>query len=156
MSASLPEHIVARLFARMLSLWGTRFTALWADSDEAEVKAVWAKALAYTKPEDFKRGLAALFHEPKPPDLPRFLELCRPVPQQFVTNAMLRDERTWAITPEGAAQLQAIKALLAEKPVVRAMPAEPQAEPVELPPRVPSPHIYGDREPGEDDEQVSA
>jgi hypothetical protein len=29
-------------------------------------------------------------------------------------------------------------------------------EPIELPARVPSPHIYGDREPGSDDDEVAA
>ncbi|MBC8638292.1 hypothetical protein IAG25_15840 [Caballeronia sp. EK] len=201
MSASLPESIVTRLFVRMLSLWGTRFTALWADSDEAEVKRVWAKGLAHTKPDDFTRGLGALFHEPKPPDLPRFLELCRPVPQQFATHALLlRDDRA-SMTPEGFAQLQRIKGLLMANPAY--LPNSPRAdgiqwayklldnaakghavnamqvafaedairrwhathhvaereaddEPIDLPQRIPSPHIYGDREPGSDDEKAAA
>lgn len=197
MPASLPESVVTRLFAHMLSLWGTRFTALWADSDEKTVKRVWAKALANTKPEDFKRGLAALFHEPKPPDLPRFLELCRPTPQQFVMHAML-DDQSRRMTPEGFSQLQRIKGFLMGNPAylpnshradgiqwaykllnnaatghaVNAMQiafaedairrwhathhvSEQEAEDViDLPRRIPSPHIYGDRE--ADDEEAAA
>ncbi len=77
---AVPEAWIVSLFARMQATFGARFSALWADADLELVKRVWADALASVPPEDLRRAVVALAREKRPPDLPRFLELCEPVP----------------------------------------------------------------------------
>jgi hypothetical protein len=64
----------------MQATFGARFSALWADADLCLVKRVWAEALAQVPADDLRRAVTALSREKRPPDLPRFLELCEPVP----------------------------------------------------------------------------
>ncbi|MDR5757879.1 hypothetical protein [Caballeronia sp. LZ035] len=164
-----------------------------------EVKTTWRAGLAEFNDEALKRGVAALFHEKSPPDLPRFRQLCHPTPQQFVTHTALTDQRH-RMTPEGFAQLKRIKGLLMANPAylpnshradgiqwayklldkatrgqanamqvafaedaIRRWKAshhvadrEGDDELTDLPRRIPSPHIYGDCEPGSDDEEAAA
>ncbi|MBC8722109.1 hypothetical protein F6X37_11040 [Paraburkholderia sp. 31.1] len=77
---ALPETWIVSLFARMQATFGARFTALWADADLDLVKRVWGESLANVPPDDLRRAVIALAREKRPPDLPRFLELCEPVP----------------------------------------------------------------------------
>ncbi|MFL9998735.1 hypothetical protein PQR34_45395 [Paraburkholderia sediminicola] len=79
-SQAVPEAWIVSLFARMQAIFGARFAALWADADLDLVKRVWAEALAGVPPDDLRRAVAALPREKRPPDLPRFLEACEPVP----------------------------------------------------------------------------
>ncbi|CAE6856892.1 hypothetical protein R75461_07760 [Paraburkholderia nemoris] len=87
---AVPETWIVSLFARMQATFGARFTALWADADLDLVKLMWAEALAGVPPDELKRAVALLPREKRPPDLPRFLELCEPVPaaQRVATGAM--------------------------------------------------------------------
>ncbi|MBB5408577.1 hypothetical protein HDG34_002514 [Paraburkholderia sp. HC6.4b] len=78
--AAIPEAWVVSLFARMQAIFGARFSALWADADLDLVKRVWGEALAQVQPDDMRRAVMLLPREKRPPDLPRFLELCEPVP----------------------------------------------------------------------------
>jgi len=212
--SKIPDHWIARLFAKMLAIWGDGFTRKWEGVDMNELKATWAQGLAGFNEAALKRGYAALFHEKFPPDLPRFIDLCRIAPEHLAPTlpAITHEHR---ITDVGEANLAKIRALL--KPIaeraevpriftgiewafrilreadvnariplhklsfandaisrwcishhctrddldehgkwVRVVPASLVKDEIELPPRVPSPHIYtGDedpREPGMDDE----
>ncbi|TCK37996.1 hypothetical protein B0G84_3298 [Paraburkholderia sp. BL8N3] len=112
MTRNVPEHWVERLFARMQSIYGARFQDFWRNVDDLdEVKAVWREGLASVADEDLRRGVAALFHTRNVPDLPAFLELCRPTPQQFAPHECLSDQRQ-RLTPNGEAQLDRIKAMV--------------------------------------------
>ncbi|WP_250532404.1 hypothetical protein [Caballeronia sp. ATUFL_F1_KS39] len=196
---SLPEPVLAKLFDRMLAMYGSRFSAMWADADIASVKALWSQMLGDLKPADLRRGTAALFHVKHPPTLPEFLALCAepptPVAPTMAAHPCLTEQR-WTMTAEGIQQLahvkrivtrtyedarpdgiawarrllanakqgQAISAIqiaFAEDAIRRWEMTHHQVEcggdqPDELPPRVPSPHIYGDREPGSDDEELAS
>ncbi|MGF6607087.1 hypothetical protein OKW45_001987 [Paraburkholderia sp. WSM4175] len=114
MGRAIPEYWIERLFARMESIWGARFQDFWRNvSDPNEVKAVWGEGLADVTDEGLKRGVAALFHEPGPPTLPRFLELCRPQPAMYTPNrAALTDERRTA-PGEAREQLARIREIAA-------------------------------------------
>ncbi|OLL27451.1 hypothetical protein BTH42_31895 [Burkholderia sp. SRS-W-2-2016] len=89
------------LFARMQATFGARFTALWADADLNLVKRVWAEALVGVKSDDLRRAVVALAGEKRPPDLPRFLELCEPRPAaQRPENGIARLPRYERADPE--------------------------------------------------------
>ena len=82
---SLPDAWIDALFARMLSIWGEKFTAQWRGASVDEMRATWAEALADVKYDDYRRGIAALFRAKFPPTLPEFRDLCarpmtRPAP----------------------------------------------------------------------------
>lgn len=92
---AVPEHVVTRLFAKMLDLYGAKFSRMWADSDPASMKRTWAQALYRVKPDDFRRGMARLFHTKDAPTLPEFLALCQQHDAQpFPQGPALTDEAT--------------------------------------------------------------
>jgi hypothetical protein len=72
----LPPAWVERLFSKLLSEYGSRFSDMWAGVPADEVKAQWGRRLAGYEPQEIKRGLDSL--EPTAPTLPKFLLLCRP------------------------------------------------------------------------------
>jgi hypothetical protein len=214
--SKIPDHWIARLFAKMLAIWGDGFTRKWEGVNMDEVKATWAQALGGQNEAALKRGFAALFREKYPPDLPRFIELCSAQPAMYMAHTALTHEHI--ITDAGKADAEKIRALIrpiAERADVttsftgiewayrvmreaderkipyaklvaaseaigrwceshhctrdaldehgkwkRTVPAMLVRKEVELPPRVPSPHIYTEgepvhepvREPGSDDE----
>ncbi|HWT35553.1 MAG TPA: hypothetical protein VN289_04690 [Paraburkholderia sp.] len=108
MTRAIPEHWLERLFARMESIYGSRFHDMWRDCEIAEVKATWREGLAGITDEGLKRGVAALFHEKSPPTLPRFLELCQPQPAMHTPNRLLTDEVGRTPSHEARAQLAEI------------------------------------------------
>jgi hypothetical protein len=63
----------------MAAMYGSKFADLWAGTDEAEVRKVWADKLAgfADKPGCIKAAIDALDDRPFPPTLPEFLGLCR-------------------------------------------------------------------------------
>lgn len=106
--ARVPDSWVTSLFARMQSLWGQRFLAMWADCDLDAVKATWAEGLAKVPVERLKQGVSALFHEKGPPDLPRFLTLCEPRPTMHTPHPSLVDEANRTPSADARANLAAI------------------------------------------------
>ncbi|MBB5469355.1 hypothetical protein HDG32_005502 [Paraburkholderia sp. CI2] len=94
MIRAIPEPWIERLFARMESIYGSRFHDMWRGGEIVEIKATWREGLANVTDEGLKRGVAALFHEQHPPTLPRFIDLCRPQPAMYTPNvAALTDDR---------------------------------------------------------------
>lgn len=92
---AIPEHVVTRLFAKMLDLYGAKFSRMWADSDAASMKRTWAIALYRVKPDDFRRGMGRLFHTKDAPTLPEFLALCQqPDALPYAAGPALTDEAT--------------------------------------------------------------
>ncbi|KXU94187.1 hypothetical protein CR51_27335 [Caballeronia megalochromosomata] len=112
---AVPESVVNIIFDRMTTIYGARFADMWRDADVHQLRSTWGRALHGAKPDDIKRGIAALFRTKYPPTLPEFLELCRPAPQRFDTYQSVSDHRT-PISPEGEAQLHRIKDLLMRNP----------------------------------------
>ena len=74
----LPNAWIDRLFSRFSAMYGTRFADMWAMSDLAEVKALWAEELAALSNAELAFGVSACKTRDWPPNLPEFLKLCRP------------------------------------------------------------------------------
>lgn len=73
-------ELVDRLFARFLALYGAqKMAGMWADTDMADVKSVWAEQLAKFHPQSIRDALQRLIESGRewPPTLPEFVELCR-------------------------------------------------------------------------------
>ncbi|WP_233869569.1 hypothetical protein [Paraburkholderia adhaesiva] len=65
------------LFRHMLTLYGSRFLAMWRDVDSEDLKRSWTFRLSGLSPEALRVGIEALAGVTHPPMLPEFLELCR-------------------------------------------------------------------------------
>lgn len=102
--SALPESWIDKIFAHMGAYYGSLFADRWKDNNIAEVKRIWAEALASfsDNPECFKASLRSMIDECKfPPTLPEFVALCRKhyvrPPQQVAPPALehqplLRDD----------------------------------------------------------------
>ena len=74
----LPTEWVTRLFDRMLTCFGKRFTDQWASPDPDKLVGYWAERLGGYSAAELKRGVDAMEQMDYPPTLPQFLKLCRP------------------------------------------------------------------------------
>ncbi len=79
LQSALPDRWVAAIFTELLTLYGSRFSDLWAGIDPAAVRASWGQKLAGFKdrPECIRLALDACDEIPTCPNLPQFLHLCR-------------------------------------------------------------------------------
>lgn len=79
----LPDAWIGKIFDTMSVMYGSRFAAMWADSDAEKVRAMWAEKLGGFRkaPEAIRYALDALDDHPWPPTLPEFLALCRKAPK---------------------------------------------------------------------------
>jgi hypothetical protein len=68
---------IERIFARLLAIYGERFTAMWAGADKAEMKRVWANGLRTFNANEIQSALAACLEREYPPNLPQFIAMCR-------------------------------------------------------------------------------
>lgn len=68
---------IERIFQKLLSIYGDRFSANWAHADIADVKETWADALGGFDAETIGRAIKACYDEQHPPKLPDFVALCR-------------------------------------------------------------------------------
>ncbi|WP_322092792.1 hypothetical protein [Paraburkholderia bannensis] len=94
MSRAIPEAWIEKLFARMASIWGSRFADMWRDTDLDEVKSVWRASLSDVTDDGLRRGVSKLIHHLHPPDLPAFRRLCEAEPAMYQQNTLaLTDER---------------------------------------------------------------
>ena len=73
---SLPDHVVTAIFKRMLILYGSRFSDMWAGVDPVAMRCAWAEALGNLDNESIKVALAACANRPYAPNLPEFIALC--------------------------------------------------------------------------------
>jgi hypothetical protein len=105
MSAQSTETLGAYVFRKMALVYGSKFTALWADVDPEEAKAEWSKALHGVSREDLRRGIAALYHTRYCPTLPEFLALCEP-PNTMPLAHQFRIEETIDRTDSPTARLR--------------------------------------------------
>lgn len=83
-----PSAWVEALFKRFAVMYGSKWTAMWADVPMADVLDAWRHDLAGVSGEQVKRALEHLKgHNPFPPTLPEFVALCRQfrVPPNNVT-----------------------------------------------------------------------
>lgn len=110
--SKIPEHWIARLFAKMVAIWGDGFASKWAGVDMDELKATWAEGLAGQNEAGLKRGYAALFHEKRPPDLPRFIAMCH-IDPMYVQPDRLALAHEHRMTPVGEEHLAKIHDMLA-------------------------------------------
>lgn len=77
---ALPDRWVEKIFSTMSAYYGSLFLDRWRGTDLAEVKQVWAEALATFSdcPECFSAALKDLTSGSQfPPTLPEFVALCR-------------------------------------------------------------------------------
>jgi len=78
----------AWLFRHLLTLYGSRFLAMWRGVDTDDLKRAWSLRLHGLSPESLRAGLRALDGLQHPPTLPEFLGLCREARvQQFANSA---------------------------------------------------------------------
>ena len=72
MQPSLPIIWVDKIFGHLSCLYGSKFSAMWRDTDIVAVKLLWAERLSGFKdrPEAIKAALDALDCSPFPPTLP--------------------------------------------------------------------------------------
>jgi hypothetical protein len=73
-----PKTWVRELFKRMLSMWGNTYLDKWAGADTEQREELWAIELGKLSADELKRGYAGLLTLKWPPDLPTFIQLCRP------------------------------------------------------------------------------
>ena len=77
LSTDMQHKWVERLFARLLAIYGERFAAMWASTDKAEMKAVWANALGGFSSVELTSALDRCLGEKFAPNLPEFVSYCR-------------------------------------------------------------------------------
>jgi hypothetical protein len=76
--SDFPKNWVELLFRRFSVMYGSKWTAMWADVPMADVLDAWQTDLDGVKPEQIKRALEHMkSHNPFPPTLPEFLGICR-------------------------------------------------------------------------------
>ena len=81
----LDERHIQRLWDRMTTIFGYRWTAQYGEDDPA-TKNLWLIGLADMQPIQIKFGinrLAAEWQNPFPPSLPEFRALCQPKPEDL-------------------------------------------------------------------------
>ena len=85
----------------MASIYGARFLDMWRDVNRTEAETMWTQAMHGMSDEAIRRGIAKLFHTPKPPTLPEWIALCAPEPAMYRQHhlALTDDRRT---SPEQA------------------------------------------------------
>lgn len=88
----VPTAWVEELFSRLVAILGGAMSNVYAGADPERVKAEWAEALAGFSAEEVKRGIAATRTRKFAPNLPEFLNLCRPA---------LDSETAWIEAEEG-------------------------------------------------------
>ncbi|WP_233872398.1 hypothetical protein [Paraburkholderia adhaesiva] len=88
------------LFRHMLTLYGSRFLAMWRDVDPDDLKRSWTHRLSGLSPEALRAGVEALAGVTHPPMLPEFLELCRESRAQRVATAAPKLEALTRASPE--------------------------------------------------------
>lgn len=125
MSAMFPtEDIESRgawLFRHMLTLYGSRFLAMWRGVDTEDLKRAWSLRLRDLSPEALCAGLRALEGVAHPPTLPEFLALCRETRVQQVAVGGQRPRALAApCSPEVAdANLSRMAAIVRSRPASR-------------------------------------
>jgi hypothetical protein len=76
--SDFPKHWVEALFKRFSVMYGSKWTAMWADVPMADVLDAWQEDLNGVNAEQVKRALDYLkANNPFPPTLPEFLSVCR-------------------------------------------------------------------------------
>ncbi|CAG9258502.1 conserved hypothetical protein [Paraburkholderia unamae] len=110
----------AWLFRHLLTLYGSRFLAMWRGVDTDDLKRAWSQRLRGFSPEALRAGLDALEGVAHPPTLPEFLTLCREARMQHsATNApRLSDPGTRAsaqTVAENIARMLEVPASLAKR-----------------------------------------
>lgn len=82
----LPSNVIDRLFDRLEAAYGTRWMALWGNTDLGNVKSLWAEKLGgfHDNLQAISYGLDCLDEHKHPPTLPEFLTLCRKAPKPNV------------------------------------------------------------------------
>jgi hypothetical protein len=106
-SMSPPTEWVERLFAKLLTLYGTRFADMWRGVAVEDVKKTWGAALARYPLETIRDALVKLTSSSTyPPTLPEFVALCescyRPAPQKALTLELPPPD------PEAAQKMRAL------------------------------------------------
>ena len=93
------REVIEALFEVMGATYGAqKVGAMWAGTDEATVKGVWASELSGYRDEAIKRAAKAMISRRDddgsrvawPPDLPTFLDLVEPIHRKI-----LADEKLW-------------------------------------------------------------
>jgi hypothetical protein len=76
--SDFPKDWVEALFRRFAVMYGSKWTAMWADVPIADVMDAWREDLNGVTGEQVKRALEhCKSHCPFPPTLPEFLGVCR-------------------------------------------------------------------------------
>jgi hypothetical protein len=116
----------AWLFRHLLTLYGSRFLAMWRGVDTDDLKRAWSQRLQGVSPDALRAGLQALDGVPHPPTLPEFLALCREgrMQQYALTVPRLGSASGVACSPEVAeANLARMRAIVAGLAHVKPSPA---------------------------------
>lgn len=74
----LPEEWIDRLFTRLASMYGQKFTKMWDGIPRQDQVNTWAEMLADMDKYDLANGLKNCIDTPYPPTLPEFRLLCVP------------------------------------------------------------------------------
>jgi hypothetical protein len=76
--SDFPKHWTEALFKRFSVMYGSKWSAMWADVPMADVIDAWQEDLNGVNAEQVKRALDYLkANNPFPPTLPQFLSICR-------------------------------------------------------------------------------
>lgn len=79
------------LWRKLSAIYGSRFLDMWGNVDPASMQAEWSNALQGVPREALQLAIARLYHTPKVPTLPEFLELCKAAQRPTVAAAITND-----------------------------------------------------------------
>lgn len=78
----LPLAWIDKIWERLFSFYGKKFTDFWGGADQkqiASIKRIWAEDLSGYSAEEIKTGLDKCKENDYPPTMPQFLKMCRPL-----------------------------------------------------------------------------
>lgn len=83
--SALPDAWIESLFDRLEASYGSKWLAMWGNTNLANVRALWAEKLSgfAENPKALSHALNCLDEHPFPPTLPEFLKLCRNAPEPY-------------------------------------------------------------------------
>ncbi|MEX3690635.1 hypothetical protein AB3X91_16070 [Paraburkholderia sp. BR14263] len=118
MSREIPDQWIEKLFAKMETIYGgAAFRAMWGGVDADEMKATWKQGLSAASLTDdgLRRGVSALFHTKRTPNLPEFITLCAPQPPMYRQHSLALTDESKRTSPEQACEQLARIREIAEK-----------------------------------------
>lgn len=101
-SNRLPSAWIDRIFEKLLTRYGAKFSEQWRGLDPDRLKNAWAEDLFGFTGDEIKRGLDACRFKVWPPTLPEFMTMCRPPSDMRVEWEEAREQMRIRLEGKGA------------------------------------------------------